>query len=199
MRQVTKVQNRSNVFFSGNPDFKEKSAEPAVVLTKHIALEAASALAYKNESELLEYFHPDIIKNAKNFKSGISIVKEKDILSGAVSAVMLPLGDGGLLAALWDISEMLKMGMEIDMKAVPVKQETIEICEYYSLNPYELPSGGSLMIVTTEERRVCRLLESEGIDVKTIGVLNHSNDRILFHNGVRSFLNRPSGLSIQEI
>ena len=197
--QVTKMRDKTDMLISGEPDFSGKTSEPAVIITKHIALEAASALARENENELLSRFHPDMVRSAKLFEKEMSVEREIEILFlENIPALMLPLGEGGLLAALWHISKKLKMGMEIDMLTVPVRQETIEICEYYSLNPYELPSSGSLLIVTMQERRACRALKNAGINAAAVGSLNHGNDRLLLHGGVRSFLNKPSVINMQE-
>lgn len=193
------MRDKADIIISGEPDFSLNAYEPAVIITKHIALETASALARENENELLKRFHQDMVRSAKLFEKEMSAEREIEIMfSEKIPAFMLPLGEGGLLAALWHISEKLKMGMEIDMQAVPVRQETIEICEYYSLNPYELPSGGSLMIVTMEERKALRALKNAGINAVPVGSLNHGNDRLLLHGGVRSFLNKPSGINMQE-
>jgi hydrogenase expression/formation protein HypE len=46
------------------------------------------------------------------------------------------------------MAEASGVGLEIDLKKIPVRQETIEICEFFGINPYELISrfyadGGS--------------------------------------------------------
>ena len=166
--------------------------EPSVLLTKYIALEGTALIAKAKEKELSGYFHPDMIKSAKQFKNYLSVEEEERIVTETAVVYTAALKEGGLLAALWDITEKLRCGMDIDLKSVPVKQETIEICEYFGLNPYELLSGGSLLIVTHEERKVLNALKSAGVNAEFIGNLHHGSDRLLWHNGIRSFLNRPA-------
>ena len=42
------------------------------------------------------------------------------------------------------------VGLEIDLKKIPIRQETIEICEFFDLNPYKLLSGGSLLLAAAD-------------------------------------------------
>ena len=48
------------------------------------------------------------------------------------------------------MAEEEKIGFEIAMGSISLKQETVEICEYYRLNPYQLTSAGSYLILTDE-------------------------------------------------
>jgi hydrogenase expression/formation protein HypE len=172
---------------------------PSVLITKYIALEGTGLLAHAYEKELSEYFHPDIVKRAKCFEGYQDADAEKKIVLQTAPAYTYELKEGGLLSALWDISEAEKCGMDIDLASVPIKQETVEICEYFALNPYELLSGGSLLIITHEERKVLNALKRAGIKTAYIGNLNRGNDRLLRHGKVTSFLNRPAPDSLKEI
>ena len=51
--------------------------------------------------------------------------------------------EGGVFGALWEMAEASGVGLEIDLKKIPIRQETIEICEFFNLNPYQLISSGS--------------------------------------------------------
>ncbi len=48
------------------------------------------------------------------------------------------LGEGGVLAGLWKMAEASEIGLFADLRKIPVRQETIEICERFNLNPYKL-------------------------------------------------------------
>mgnify|MGYP000164031595 FL=1 len=66
------------------------------------------------------------------------------------------------MAALWEMAEEEKIGFEIAMGSISLKQETVEICEYYRLNPYQLTSAGSYLILTDEADQVIEVLERRG-------------------------------------
>ena len=50
--------------------------------------------------------------------------------------------DGGVFGAMWRLLRRNKLGAEFSQKAVPVLQQTIEICEMFSLDPYRMESEG---------------------------------------------------------
>ena len=52
------------------------------------------------------------------------------------------MGEGGFLSALWKMAEASQVGLEMDFSKVPIRQETIEICEIFDINPYKLNSEG---------------------------------------------------------
>ena len=64
--------------------------------------------------------------------------------SGASARYLM--GEGGFLAALWKIAEASGVGLSADLRSVPIRQETIEICEVFDVNPYKLLSGGSILL-----------------------------------------------------
>ena len=39
------------------------------------------------------------------------------------------------------MAEASQVGLEMDFTKVPIRQETIEICEIFDVNPYKLQSG----------------------------------------------------------
>ena len=47
-------------------------------------------------------------------------------------------GEGGILAALWNLSGRYGMGITFDLRRIPIRQITVEICELWGLNPYRL-------------------------------------------------------------
>ena len=179
-------------------DFKASEC-PSVIITKHIAMQGTSLIAHMKENELAQRFHPDIVNAAKNFIKECNAGAEREIVEKTAPALIIEMNEGGLFWALWEISERTGMGVDVDLNKVPIKQETVEICELYSLNPYEINSVGSLLIVTTHERIVCNALENIGVNAVVVGNLTHNRDKILRHNGIRSCLNRPSGRTISGI
>ena len=42
------------------------------------------------------------------------------------------------------------VGLDIDLKKIPIRQETVEVCEALGLNPYILMSSGSMMIAADD-------------------------------------------------
>ncbi len=44
------------------------------------------------------------------------------------------------------VAEASEVGLEADFRKVPVRQETIEVCEIFDLNPYKLEADGAVFI-----------------------------------------------------
>ena len=76
----------------------------------------------------------------------------------------------------------------VNIKKIPVKQETIEICEYFDINPYEIDSAGSLLMVTERGEELVLKLQKAGIPAEVIGKTMPGNDRILINGEERRYL-----------
>lgn len=92
---------------------------------------------------------------------------------------------------MWEISRKLGVGLCVDLKKIPVRQETIEICEFYNLNPYELISGGMLIMLTRDGQRLAEDLENKGINGIVIGSTNDGNDKIIVNQEEIRYLEPP--------
>ena len=84
------------------------------------------------------------------------------------------------------------IGFEIDMSAISLKQETVEICEFYRLNPYQLTSAGSFLIVTPDALEVIRILEQVGARAIRLGVTKPQNARVITSGEEVRYLDRPA-------
>ena len=78
-----------------------------------------------------------------------------------------------------------------DLKKIPIRQETIEICELFNLNPYQLISSGSMLIGTDHGSQLVDALAKEGIHAAVIGKAVEGNDRVIFNDGEKRFLEPP--------
>ena len=74
------------------------------------------------------------------------------------------------------------------MKKIPIRQETVEICEYFDVNPYKILSGGCLLIATEDGNGLVMELEKANIPAVIIGKATDGNDRVLLNEDERRFL-----------
>ena len=98
--------------------------------------------------------------------------------------------EGGIFTALWNLSGAYGLGFRVDLHRILVRQETIELCERYDLNPYRLYSCCMLAAGDNGSHLVHRL-QSEGIPVAIIGVVTPDIKREICYNQVQGFLERP--------
>ena len=169
----------------------EKPVDRDLVVTKWIALAGTQAIAHEKEEELKEHFPQHLISDAQEFGRLLSILPEAATALKSGASAMYCVSEGGILAALWELADSLGVGLTVDIKEIPIRQESVEICEVYDINPYALDGCGSLLIVTGDGPALVDRLAEEGIPAVCIGTTNGSNDRVLMNDGERRFLDRP--------
>lgn len=158
------------------------AAGQAVVMTKWMGLEGTAVLAQEREAELLERYPFSITTAAKGFEKYLSVLPEAATALKSGATAMHDMRNGGVFGGLYELAGRLGVGLSIDLKKIPVKQETIEICEFFDLNPYGLLSGGSLLIVAEDGDGMVKALQEAGIPAAVIGRTTDNNDKVL-HNG----------------
>ena len=102
-----------------------------------------------------------------------------------------PVGEGGIYAALWTLSGGHGQGFGIDPRAIPFRQQTIEVCERLGLNPYALMSGNCLLLVADNGGATVRKLAEQGIPAAVIGCVNPGIKRELYHQDGVGYMERP--------
>ena len=75
------------------------------------------------------------------------------------AAPAVPIGEGGLWAALWKLGEAAGTGLTVEASAIPIRQEVVEICEFLGQDPYSLPSSGAVFL--REPQAVLEAREAE--------------------------------------
>ncbi len=171
---------------------KEKQAAGLdIVVSKWIGMEGTSIIAKEKERELLKRFPPVLVKMAGEQREYLSVASEAATALKSGVYAMHDVRNGGIFGALWEISRKLGVGLCVDLKKIPVRQETIEICEFYNLNPYELISGGMLIMLTRDGQRLAEDLENKGINGIVIGSTNDGNDKIIVNQEEIRYLEPP--------
>lgn len=197
--EVTKVVNQPVVTVTGVGKAKKDTlistggAKPGqdIVVTKWIGLEGTNIIATEKEVSLSQRFSKDFIRKAQSFKEYLSVVPEGMIAVKHGVSAMHDVTEGGIFGALWEMAEASGVGLEIDLLKIPVKQETIEVCEFFGINPYELISSGSMLIATEDGNGLVQALEKEGIAASVIGKATSGNDRVLLNQEEKRFLEPP--------
>lgn len=197
--EVTAVVNQPLVSVTGIGKIKEgelvttNGADPGmdIIVTKWIGLEGTSIIVKEKEAELAERLPEKLIETAKGFDQYLSVVPEAKIAMANGVASMHDVTEGGIFGALWEVAEASGIGLEIDLRAIPVRQETIEICECFQINPYQLVSSGSMLMAAPNGHDLVRELKKAGIEAAVIGKATEGNDRVLINEEERRFLEPP--------
>ncbi|WP_028243005.1 AIR synthase family protein [Pseudobutyrivibrio ruminis] len=170
-----------------------------IVITKWIGLEGTSIIAKDHEEELLSRLPQGLIDTAKGFDQYLSVLPESRVAVEHGVAAMHDITEGGIFGALWEMGEASGVGIDVDLKAIPVKQETIEVCEFFGINPYELISSGSMLIATNDGNGLVRKLADAGVAAAIIGKSNSSNDKRVISGDEVRFLEPPKADALYSV
>lgn len=109
-------------------------------------------------------------------------------------------GEGGVLAALWNLSGIFNAGIEADLRRLPIRQVTVEICELFELNPYRLYSENCALMAADRGGQLVRRLKEEGIPAQMIGSVTEGTARQIRHGQESAgFLERPRPDELHKI
>lgn len=178
---------------------KDNAANMDIVLSKWIGLEGTAILALEKEEELAGRFPTRLLARAKGCEDGLSIAKEAAIALKSGVYAMHDVRNGGVFGALWELSRQIGVGLTVNLRDIPIRQETVEICEFYDLNPYELLSGGALLMVTENGQRLTEALREEEIPASVIGRTNAGNDKVVTNRDEIRYLTMPSADEIWKV
>lgn len=170
-----------------------------VIVTKWIGLEGTSIIAKEREEELLTRYPAHLVDTAKGFDAYLSVLPEARVAAESGVSAMHDVTEGGIFGALWELAESAGVGLDIDLKKIPIRQETVEVCEYFDINPYELISSGSMLMAAADGNGLVRALEAAGIPAVCIGKVTEGNDRVLVSGEERRFLEPPKADELYKV
>ena len=162
-----------------------------IVATKWVGLEGTAILASEKEEELRTRYAQPFIDKAKIFAQMMSILPEAAVAIKSGASAMHDVSEGGIFGALWEMAESAGVGLEIDLKKIPLRQETVEVCEFFDINPYELISSGCMLMAASDGNGLVRALEAADIPAVCIGKVTEGNDRVILSGEERRFLEPP--------
>ena len=95
------------------------------------------------------------------------------------------------MAALWQLGDVFGVGLEVNLRNIPIMQESVEVSDYYNLNPYKLRSDGALLIVARDGEAMTKRLHEADIPAVIIGHITDGIDRVLVYDDERRYLEEP--------
>lgn len=170
-----------------------------LVMTKWAGLEGTAIIAQDMEKELLKTLPEWLVKEAKEFIKYLSVVPESLIATELGVTAMHDITEGGIFGALWEMGEASGVGITADLYKIPIKQETIEVCEIFDVNPYMLMSSGSMLIGCKNGNLLVEKLMEKGINAVVIGRATEGNDRIVISGDDLRYLEPPGSDELYKV
>ncbi len=159
-----------------------------LVMTKSAGLAGAALLAKHYRENLHERYTYAFLEKAAARQPEVSVLPEIKAVKELGVRHMHDVAEGGVFGAVWELCERLHAGVELDLKKIPIQQETVEICEYFDINPYQLKGDGALLFLTHDSNAAIAKLKAQGIPAAVIGRITDNNDRIVINEEETRFL-----------
>ena len=178
-------------------DAEQQTAESGsgteLLMCGYAGLEGTLRILSESRADLSTRFTDTFLDEAERLED--ELVTPEQVLrvfAADGNAAVRQIGSGGILAALWELCEQKEAGFEIDMHRIALKQETVEICEFYRLNPYQMTSVGSFLILTEHADEVLAALEKAGARAVRLGTAGKQNARVIRNGEETRYLDRPA-------
>jgi hydrogenase expression/formation protein HypE len=168
-----------------------------IILTKGTGIEGTAILASDRRAELLEVFNESFLNKAENFFEKISVVNDAitAFRIGGVSAMHDPT-EGGVAGGLHELADAANVGFQVYEKEILIPEETRKICAHFEVDPLQLISSGSLLVVAKEEKagNIISSLSREGIQASIIGEVAEPElgRNLITKTGEKTELARPA-------
>lgn len=194
--EITDVVNKPVITVTGVGKVKRKELvstaglQPGdeLVMTKWAGMEGTAILAAEHRAELVQKLPEELVTTAADLIRYLSVVPDAAVAKKTNITAMHDVTEGGIFGALWEMGEASGVGILADIQKIPIRQETVEICEFYGINPYQLLSSGSMLIGSPQGNLLVENLQQAGIPAAVIGRAVEGNDRIVLHGEEKRFL-----------
>lgn len=152
-----------------------------IILTKGIGIEGTAILATDRRDVVKKSLGVDLAKRAEGFFEKISVVEDAMIAVevGGVVAMHDPT-EGGLAGGLHELADASNTGFRIYEDALIILPETSKICQLFEVDPLQLISSGSLLVIAKAEKAkaIVNALSRKDIEASIVGeVLKKSAGR----------------------
>lgn len=163
--------------------FSKNNINPGdkIIVTKWIGIEGGAILVRERKEELTQRFGREIVGLLDNYSKWISVEEEALVAINNSAIAMKDVSERGIFGALWELGSASNRGLKVDLKAIPIRQEIIEVCNYLNINPYALKSQGMLIIVAKKSDAIIENLRKLEIPCQIIGEFTDNNDRVVIN------------------
>ena len=173
-----------------------------IIMTKWAGLEGTAIIASEREEELERKFGREFVEGAKSFIEMISVVEDALTANEVGVNAMHDPTEGGIANGLHEMAEAARLGFRVYADRIPIREETLRICDFYGLNPLALISSGTLMIAAPRNRAedILKALSERGINASVIGeFVEDPETRVIIENGVERPLERPESDELWKV
>lgn len=176
-----------------------------IVMTKWVGLYGGAILAKLKEAELATRYPLSYVKMAASYMKETSLMPELSVIEAAVAENLNcilaahDVSNGGIFGALWQLLSACNCGARLAVEKMPVKQEIIEVSEYFDINPYMMNGQGSMLLVTENGQELTDAFMQAGIMANVIGTTTKEKDRVVMVGEEERYLVPPKGDALNAV
>lgn len=169
-----------------------------IIVTGFAGLEGTGILSKSYYDYLITKLPADTVETGKNMIKSISVANVGTLAAQFGVNAMHDATEGGVLGAIWEVAEASNGGMYVYEERIPVKEETIRICQVLNINPYRLISSGCMVITCSNGKGLCELLNKNGISADVVGKITKGS-KIIKAGGIEAEVNPPESDEIYRV
>ena len=179
----------------------------ALLAAGYIGLHGTAVLASERRELLEQRFAPQFVRRCQSVYAREGILAAGGVPASELGGILEPWGaaswcldgEGGILAALWDYFEAFGLGFELELRRIPVLQETVEVCEALEINPYRLWSGGCALMTADDGAGLLYEMEKRDIPAVLLGRTTREAGRRLHNGEIHTWLDRPGPDELRKV
>lgn len=141
--------------------------------TKRIPLEAAALMARERPEWARRHLGASRWRRCVDLLNdpGISVVPEAMAAAGAGARSLHDPTEGGVATGLHELADAAGVGLEIELGALPMDADGVELCSAADVDPLGALASGALLIVGPEERGAAieAAVSASGVECRLIG------------------------------
>ena len=193
--EVLAWQERPELFVTAVGHARTMPEKPAagmdLVAVGPIASGVSAYLAGEEKEKLKTCFSERFLDDAVKAGAKRLLPEAVRTIQEEGNASMKIVSRGGILGALWELAEYGGVGLDAELRKIPIRQETVEICEFFSLNPYQIFGTDTLLAASFDGAGLVKALERKGIPSAVIGRLTEKKERVLRNGDECRYLDKP--------
>lgn len=170
-----------------------------LVMTGWAGLSGTAVIARRAGSQLYEKYHPGFIDGTQQFFEAADVRPAAALLDDFDISGVKDVSSTGIYGALWEMAAAGGAGFEVYLKKIPLRQETVEICNYFDINPYRLESAGALLVALDHGGRFVQACHKAGVHAAVIGTVVSGNKKLIINDEETSCMEAPRGSEMAKI
>lgn len=150
---------------------REIHAKNKIIISGTCGMEGTSILAREGHDQLSRLMPERDLKIAAGYINHLSIVNRALTVNKTIRPGLIhDATEGGILGALYEAISPTGLGAQIYKDLIPISEVTAQISEILDINPLQLISSGTMVLVVEEERAdECVQILKKSLPVAIVG------------------------------